>query len=314
MVGTPRPQRGETVRRRYADLIDAFLAQEDPVAADECARLAVGQGVWRDPLQRPVHYLPSLDPVPVHDPADFWFVPYLEENYPLIRAELEQVLGTADNGFLPVEEPLLATGDWKQVTFYEGGQRFDEACERFPVTAGIIEAIPEATLAGPGVVTLSRLQPGSRIVPHCGASNAKLRVHLGLHVPEGPRMRVGDRTLRWNQGSCLVFDDSFEHEVWHTGDAPRVVLLMDVWHPRLDPAVQRLIAEDRGSLATRVRDFMRAQGLVRAEDTGDTILLHPDERVETLIRRHMRQAGTRVVDIRHEHTLQETPKGPGRAD
>ncbi|MFJ9442564.1 aspartyl/asparaginyl beta-hydroxylase domain-containing protein [Kitasatospora sp. NPDC101235] len=314
MVGTLRPQRGENVRRRYADLINAFLAHDDPVAAAECARLAVEQGVWRDPLQRPVHYLPSLDPVPVHDPADFWFVSYLEENYPLIRAELERVLGAPHNGFLPVEEPLLATGDWKQVTFYEGGQRFDEACERFPVTAGIIEAIPEATLAGPGVVTLSRLQPGSHIVPHCGASNAKLRVHLGLHVPEGPRMRVGDRTLHWTQGSCLVFDDSFEHEVWHTGDAPRVVLLMDVWHPRLDPAVQRLITEDRGSLATRVRDFMQAQGLTRAEDTGDTILLHPDERVETLIRRHMRQVGTRVVDIRQEHTLQEAPKGPGHAD
>nr|ACG60751.1 alpha-ketoglutarate-dependent hydroxylase [Streptomyces pilosus] len=310
MAGTARPHHREQVRRRYADLIDVLLAEGEPQAAADCARLAVEQGVWRDPLQRPVHYLPSLGPVPVHDPADFWFVPYLEENSRLIRAELERVLGADDNGFLPVEEPLLGTGDWKQVTFYEGGQRFDDACERFPVTAGIIEAIPEATLAGPGVVTLSRLQPGSHIVPHCGASNARLRVHLGLHVPQGPRMRVGDRTLHWREGSCLVFDDSFEHEVWHTGDTPRVVLLMDVWHPRLDPAVQRLITEDRGSLATRVRDFMRAQGITRVEDTGDAILLHPDERVETLVRRHMRQADTRVIDLHDEQTVRQEPDGP----
>lgn len=311
MAGSARTRQHEQTRRRYADLIDACLAEGDPEAAAECARLAVEQGVWRDPLQRPAHYLPSLDPVPVHDPDNFWFVPYLEENYPLIREELERAHGVDDDGFLPVEEPLLDTGDWKQVTFYEGGQRFDDACARFPVTAGIIEAIPEATIAGPGVVTLSRLRPGSRIMPHCGASNAKLRVHLGLHVPEGPRMRVGDRTLRWREGSCLVFDDSFEHEVWHPGDAPRVVLLMDVWHPRLDPAVQRLITEDRGSPATQMRDFMRARGITRVEDTGDTILLHPDERVETLVRRHMRQAGIRIIELHGDQAVPRESYGQG---
>ena len=31
----------------------------------------------------------------------------------------------------------------------------------------------------------------------------------------------------------MVFDDSFEHEVWHDGRDPRVVLIMDFWHPDL---------------------------------------------------------------------------------
>ena len=38
----------------------------------------------------------------------------------------------------------------------------------------------------------------------------------------------------WKQGECLIFDDSFEHEVWHDGDSDRVVLICDLWHPELD--------------------------------------------------------------------------------
>ena len=38
----------------------------------------------------------------------------------------------------------------------------------------------------------------------------------------------------WAEGRCLIFDDSFEHEVWHEGDSDRVVLICDLWHPDLD--------------------------------------------------------------------------------
>lgn len=31
----------------------------------------------------------------------------------------------------------------------------------------------------------------------------------------------------------MVFDDSFEHEVWHNGTAYRLILIVDVWHPDL---------------------------------------------------------------------------------
>ena len=34
-------------------------------------------------------------------------------------------------------------------------------------------------------------------------------------------------------GEALVFDDSFEHEVWNDGKQERVVLLLDLWHPDL---------------------------------------------------------------------------------
>lgn len=37
----------------------------------------------------------------------------------------------------------------------------------------------------------------------------------------------------WVEGDWLIFDDSFEHEVWHNGTSTRLVLIVDVWHPQL---------------------------------------------------------------------------------
>lgn len=37
----------------------------------------------------------------------------------------------------------------------------------------------------------------------------------------------------WTEGEIMVFDDSFEHEVWHNGTTYRLILIVDVWHPDL---------------------------------------------------------------------------------
>jgi len=52
-------------------------------------------------------------------------------------------------------------------------------------------------------------------------------------VPEGLRLRVGQEQIRWQQGKVVVFDDSWEHEVWHEGASARLILIVDVWHPDL---------------------------------------------------------------------------------
>jgi beta-hydroxylase len=38
---------------------------------------------------------------------------------------------------------------------------------------------------------------------------------------------VGDQVQDWQEGKCLVFDDTTEHEAWNRGDRTRVVLLID---------------------------------------------------------------------------------------
>ena len=44
-------------------------------------------------------------------------------------------------------------------------------------------------------------------------------------------MRLHDREVGWREGECLVFDDTYQHEVTHRGTAPRVVLLIQVKRP-----------------------------------------------------------------------------------
>lgn len=40
----------------------------------------------------------------------------------------------------------------------------------------------------------------------------------------------------------MIFDDSFEHEVWHNGTAVRLILIVDVWHPDLSDEDIRSLA------------------------------------------------------------------------
>lgn len=37
----------------------------------------------------------------------------------------------------------------------------------------------------------------------------------------------------WEEGKFIIFDDSFEHEVWHDGTELRLVLIVDIWHPEI---------------------------------------------------------------------------------
>ena len=62
---------------------------------------------------------------------------------------------------------------------------------------------------------------------------------LAAQVPPRCRIRVGSEWHEWREGECLIFDESFEHEVVHDGADDRIVLIVDLWHPDLD--VERLI-------------------------------------------------------------------------
>ena len=78
------------------------------------------------------------------------------------------------------------------------------------------------------------MKAGSKIAAHRGGNNARLRLHLGITIPDGDcKMRVHDTVIGWNEGRCLVFDDYFEHEVWNLTSEDRLVLVVDLWHSDL---------------------------------------------------------------------------------
>ena len=82
----------------------------------------------------------------------------------------------------------------------------------------------------------SALNPHARIPPHTGPMNGIIRAHLPLLVPRGCYIRVGPDERTWEEGKLLVFDDSFEHEVWNHSDQVRIVLFLNFWHPCFDAA------------------------------------------------------------------------------
>ena len=38
-----------------------------------------------------------------------------------------------------------------------------------------------------------------------------------------------------------MFDDTIEHEAWNTSDAPRAILIFDIWNPLLTAAERDMI-------------------------------------------------------------------------
>ena len=70
-------------------------------------------------------------------------------------------------------------------------------------------------------------RPASRthIPPHTGVINGRLTVHLPLIVPpDCGALAVAGQARPWQEGHCLVFDDSYVHEAWDQSGQTRVVL------------------------------------------------------------------------------------------
>ena len=83
-----------------------------------------------------------------------------------------------------------------------------------------------------GEVGIFKLAPNSSLVPHTGNSNVRLTAHLGLLVPEGCRLFVGQDTHSWREGELVVFDDAFVHSVENRHpERDRYVLLLNFWKP-----------------------------------------------------------------------------------
>ena len=145
------------------------------------------------------------------------------------------------------ESQIRDTGEWKHFPVYNVGKRIDQNCLYAPVTCNFIQEIPQISENRQGIVKFSLMTSGTHVHTHSGPSNCRLRAHLGLDVPKGnvnlfpassSRLRVLNEYRSWNDGEFLVFDDSFDHEVWHFDpqNRSRLILIIDMWHPSLTEA------------------------------------------------------------------------------
>jgi len=202
---------------------------------------AVQSGVLNNVHQHPGEILPGLRAQPWHDVTKLHAARVLEAAYPTIRAEVLQAIKTGNfiREAMPDTEGLTSEGEWSELNLFFQGRRFDKNIEVLPKTSQIIKQyIPEAVSMVKGATKLSLMRPGTVLKIHSGPSNARIRIHLGIDIPPGAMkilgIRAGNETKGWKNGKCIAFDDSFEHTAWNHSPKPRLVLILDVWHPDMD--------------------------------------------------------------------------------
>jgi ornithine lipid ester-linked acyl 2-hydroxylase len=193
----------------------------------------------------------------------FPWVAQVEQNWEVILQELQAVL--ADREALPnfqdiSKDQIEITDDDRWKTFFLYGYGFEArlGVEMCPRTAALMRGIPGMTTA-----MFSILSPRKHILDHRGPYKGVLRYHLGLIVPQDAarcRIRVGEDIRHWEAGKSMVFDDTFNHEVWNDTEETRVVLFVDVMRPLPFPEskINELIVKAIG-VSPFIRDAKRNQ-------------------------------------------------------
>lgn len=190
------------------------------------------------PTQIDCRCYPGLEARAVHSPEKFAWVASLEQHWQEILAEYENLerLGAFQTH---QQTFLLPNGNWDTFYLWSADAPLPGAREFCPRTLALLSSIEATRGAGRGYFSVMR--PGTRVLPHTGPINTRLRVHLALSVPQECGIKVGGESFSWQEGKCLVFDDSLTHEVWNDSGESRVVLLFDFWHPDLTAAERKTI-------------------------------------------------------------------------
>jgi ornithine lipid ester-linked acyl 2-hydroxylase len=157
------------------------------------------------------------------DPREFPIADILEANWETIR---EEYLALPLDVFDPWVQRSMHGAGWSVFGLIAAGQRIPGGCRQCPRTAQIL-----AECGGIGLAGFSRMAPGTHIAPHAGWAENEYRLHLGLVVPDGCRLRVAAETRPWREGKCLIFDDTLEHEAWNDSTQVRGNLMLDFLRP-----------------------------------------------------------------------------------
>ena len=180
-------------------------------------------------------YRQSLVPtVPVYDKDQFPLLRDFERDWKTIHAEVTEILKHREavplfHEVSPDQSSISKGNNWRTFILYGFGTRLDKNCAQAPVTASLLDKVPNIQSAW-----FSILAPGYHIPRHEGVTSGILRSHLGLIVPkdaEKCRMKVDNEVCVWRPGEAFTFDDTYTHEVWNDTDEERVILIFDFDRP-----------------------------------------------------------------------------------
>jgi len=159
------------------------------------------------------------------DASGFPFTALLETNWRAIRDELDRL---GDDDFVDWYDRGAYSDGWRVyglvATVHEARDRIDRSVrQRCPRTLDVLDRI-----AGVQLAAFSVLEAGAVVYPHEDLDTGAIRCHLGLRVPHGARLKLGEQEVTWSEGRCIVFDNRRRHAAANESAEPRVVLLVDV--------------------------------------------------------------------------------------
>jgi aspartate beta-hydroxylase len=219
---------------------------------DHCLDMLTGRRARYNP-EPTFMYFPEIPAVEFFERCDFPWLDAIEAATDDIRTELMTIL-VADRAGL---EPYIAYPDgvpldrWRELNksrrwsaYFLTNQGVDQPSHiaRCPLTMRALEGAPLCDVGSRApTVFFSILDASTQIPAHSGVTNTRLTVHLPLIVPANCGFRVGSETREWQPGKAWVFDDTIEHEAWNRSDAPRAILIFDIWNPFLTAAERDVV-------------------------------------------------------------------------
>lgn len=232
-----REQQGGARQRRVDQCIDILLGER---------KIYNSQPTWM--------YFPELPAIEFFDRSMFPWLETVEAATNDIRSELLRVMVSDRDGLqpyldfpagLPIDQfkEINRSLKWSAYFLWNQSEPVPGHIARCPMTARILEeVVPRCRVAGRAPTAFfSILAPGTRIPAHTGVTNTRCTVHLPLVVPPDCGFRVGSTTREWLPGQAWVFDDTIEHEAWNLSDAPRAILIFDIWNPLLSQGERDMI-------------------------------------------------------------------------
>lgn len=229
--------------------IETVYQQKENLPMDRIRAFAqTAQGI----LPPPTPTVPGHQPSPEHvdgltarplwdttsDPIQFPWASKLEENWHIIRQELDAKLEKEKqtslfNGDSAWQNNVMGAG-WAAFRLQRLGVWNGDNCKEFPKTTELLRSL-DIPFAVRGVC-FARQQAKSGVQPHSDGRNFILTSHLGLKIPDGCWIRVGEEQRGWQEGKLTTLDTSFEHSTGNPSEEDRHVLIIDFWHPELTEA------------------------------------------------------------------------------
>ena len=207
----------------------------------------------RFPQMPRLFFYPGLPYIDFADVTQFAWRLELESRYRELRDEAAALLADTSD-FSPYvrrssEYPqgdvygLVENSSWSSLYLWQSGRPVDENVARCPRTfEAMTDIVPQCDIGEkfPSVL-FSLLKPGAHIPPHNGMLNIQYICHLPLIVPPNCTFRVGERTVEWQEGKMLTFDDTVEHEARNESSEDRLILLFYIWNPFLSDEERSIV-------------------------------------------------------------------------